>query len=251
MPYASIKGFSEPKIRKTDEQKFLTGEEVGRLLGAVEREKKKKWKRDHCAIFLGYFLGLRCSEACILERNTFRGLDHQQVFIRTMKNMPRVSTSCGGCGRRWSVSVVRVGKPVNCPRCGVEVTVPTPRRAVDLNPPEKSPPVVETKVLEYVRTYLQEMRPDQRWLLESTPGEHISVPHMHRVFNYYVLAAQLDPAYSFHALRHGRGVRIYEKFEDFVMVRDMLRQKSISSTEWYMHLSPQRKQKLRDALDTE
>lgn len=120
-----------------------------------------------------------------------------------------------------------------------------------MNPPEKSPPVVETKVLEYVRIYLQGMRPDQRWLLESTPGEHISESHMHRVFNHYVLAAKLDPAYSFHALRHGRGVRIYEKFEDFVMVRDMLRQKSISSTEWYMHLSPQRKQKLRDALDAD
>lgn len=95
------------------------------------------------------------------------------------------------------------------------------------------------------------MQPAQRWLFPTGPERHIHPETLRKIFAHYVLKSGLDPAYSWHSLRHGRGVVVFERFEDSVMVRDMLRQKSLSSAEMYMHLSPKRAEALRLQLESE
>jgi len=250
--YLTRKGYQQghAKIQKTDRQKFLTVEDVQRILDEVEKQQKAKWRRDHCSIFCGFYFGLRVGEAAILERESFRALE-DQAFIRTLKQLPRVPVQCV-CGRRWRASAKKIGNEVECPRCSNTVEVAGNPADYDTTPPEKSPPVVETKVVDYLREYLDKyMQPDQRWLFEGWKGEHISTRTLENIFSHYVLTAGLDPAYSYHALRHGRGVLLWERFQDQVLLRDMLRQKTLSAAEWYMHLSPARKRKILDKLDEE
>lgn len=234
-------------MEKTNRQKFLTLAEVNRVLDTIKEQGQKRWRRDHCAVYLGFYFGLRAAEAVILERDNFRALE-DQVYIRTKKQEPRVRVTCS-CGRRWRVAARRVGTEVPCPNC-LSLARVKGDKSMDTNPPERSPPVVESRVKDYLKVYLAEsMRPDQRWLIEGHKGEHLSTRMLEVVFGHYVMAAGLDPVYSYHSLRHGRGVMIYERFNDPVMLRDMLRQKSLGATEFYMHLSPAQQQKYLSVLD--
>jgi hypothetical protein len=55
--------------------------------------------------------------------------------------------------------------------------------------------------------------------------------------------------YSWHALRHGRGIYIWERFKDLVKVKDALGQKSLSAAEWYVNLSPAQREDALKVLD--
>jgi integrase len=250
--YEIKKGFeSGGQAEKSERQRFLTRGQVNDLLTCIEQAGKTRWKRDHCGIYLGFYLGLRCSETVILERESFRFIDDGQVMIRTKKQVPRVPLNCAHCGRRWRISgkLIKLGrKAAACPRCGTEANVPSGLQ-VDLNPPEYTVPAVETKVLDYIENYLEQMRPEQRWLLESKPGVRLSSVQLRKIFNSYAQLCGLPKEYSFHSLRHGRGVLVWERFKDLVMVKGMLRQKSLTSAEVYMHLSPDNKRKYQAALD--
>lgn len=250
--YEIKKGFERGgQAEKSERQRFLTRNQVNDLLACIAHAGKTRWKRDHCGIYLGYYLGLRCSETVILERASFRYLDDGQVMLRTKKQVPRIPLNCSHCGRRWRISgkLIKEGrKKANCPRCNETSNIPLGLN-IDLNPPEYSVPAVETKVLDYIEEYLDQMRPDQQWLLESKPGTRLSSVQLRRIFNSYAQLCGLPPEYSYHSLRHGRGVLIWERFKDLVMVKNMLRQKSLSSAEVYMHLSPDNKRKYQAALD--
>jgi len=93
------------------------------------------------------------------------------------------------------------------------------------------------------------MRPEQTCLFESSPGRQLNKDHLRAIFNSYVMLAGLNRKYSWHALRHGRGVLIMDQFEDLVMVRDSLRQKSLSAAEFYVNLSPKRRQEYQNTMD--
>jgi site-specific recombinase XerD len=249
MPYAPRKGLSGPKVEKTNRQKFLTLDQVRKVLATIEEQNQTKWRRDHCAVYLGFFFGLRVAEAVILERACFRSID-DEVYIRTKKQSPRIKVNCE-CGRRWSAAVRRIGTEMPCPNCVKPTLVRGDKNKYDMNPPERIPTVVESRVKDYIKSYLENhMRPDQRWLLESHKEQHLSTRMLEQIFGHYVMASGLDPAYSFHSLRHGRGVLVYERFQDPVMLRDMLRQKSLAATEFYMHLSPAQQEKYLSVLDT-
>ena len=248
MPYLTKKGLASSKIEKTRRQKYLTQAQVKKVLKAIKQSDQPKRERDHAAVYLGYFLGLRVSEACILERQSFRHIAEHQAYIRTSKSIPRIPAICQ-CGRRWRVSANKIRHRVPCPRCSRSVTVNAPAQPIDTNPPEKEPPVVETPVVNFIQEYMRSRSCGKRWLFESKRGTHISTRQLNKIFGHYCIAAGLDPAYSFHALRHGRGLLIYERFKDPVMLRDMLRQKTLSAAEWYMHLSPERQREYLAVLD--
>jgi len=249
MSYASRKGLSGPKVEKTNRQKFLTLDQVQQVLATIKEQNQTKWRRDHCAVYLGFYFGLRVSEAAILERTCFRAID-DEVYLRTKKQSPRIKVNCV-CGRRWSAAVRRIGTEMACPNCVKLQMVKGDKDKYDLNPPERSPVVVERRVKDYVKDYLiNHMRPDQRWLIEGHKDQHISTRMLEQIFSHYSMAAGLDPVYSFHSLRHGRGVLVYERFQDPVMLRDMLPQKSLAATEFYMHLSPAQQEKYLSVLDT-
>lgn len=247
----SKKGFDSPKVQRANREKFMTLEEVQELLRKVVEMKKPNWRRDHAAIFCGFFFGLRCSEACILCRECFRDLKYGQVHIRTKKQGQRIKFTCPECKRRYRVSATRIGSNHECSHCGMasRITLPAGSTLLDTAPPEKSPPVVETAVQAYVESYLEKLRPDQTWLFESAPGRPLRPSQMRKIFCFYLIQTKLNRKYSWHALRHGRGVMIMDKFEDLVMVRDSLRQKSLSAAEFYVNLSPKKQAAYRDALD--
>ena len=250
--YQTKKGFSQAKPPKTNRQKFLTGEQVKTILDEVVRENKKFMRRDHCAIFLGYYLGLRVAEAAMLERNTFRDIAEAVAHIRTLKQAARIVYTCRACLRRSRVAGTRAGTDFKCNKCGATGRVPEPRNPVSKLPPEKIPPTVERHVIDYIVKYmLNVMKPGQRWFFETGPDRHAGAETLRRAFVHYAMQAGLDPMYSWHALRHGRGVALWEKFQDPVIVRDMLRQLSINSTNQYLHLSPRRGLQMQEALEAD
>lgn len=257
MSYALAKGLERGQNPKTRRERFLTVDEVRHLLNTIRKSehKDRTRDRDHCAILLGYHLGLRVVEATWLERAFFKGLRHGDILVPTAKSLPRIQLSCD-CGRRVRVSCTKMGCTHECPKCGKSNLVPV--REVSTNPPLQIPPVVETRVIEYAQDYMDNvMRPDQRWLFE---GQHApddapaDIPHMttrslNRIFSYWCREAGLSPLYSWHSLRHARGVYLYERFGDLDMVKKMLRQKHIATAEIYIDMSPARQDKLRNALD--
>lgn len=262
--YLVKKGLEVPHPDKSRSEFYLTVEQLQAVLDKVreaERDadgvknpKKRarliaRAKRDHAAIFLGYYLALRVGEAAICERDSLRHIDDGTIYVRTLKNLPRLPFVCEQCHRRTRVASGRIGQLHRCSACGHESHIEVPKRALDLNPPEKEPPVVERFVLEYAREYIRGLPADQRWLFEGHKGYHLSSQHLNRIFSTYTRGAGLSSKYSWHSLRHGRGLLIWETFKDHVMLRDSLRQKTVSAAEFYMHLSPQRRQEYADKLE--
>ena len=208
MIYEYKKNFSRSKPEKTSEQMFLTVLQVKQLLDTIEHENNEFKNRDHCAIFLGFYLGLRIGEVVLLNRESFRHINSEIAYIKTLKTRD--------------------------------------------NLPERIPPVVEQNVSIYVRAYLDSaMRDSQKWFFESRPNFHMASSNMRKIFNSYLLKSGLDPMYSWHSLRHGRGVLVWDQFNDLQMVKEMLRQSTLSSAEKYIRMSPKSKALLRGKLDSE
>jgi integrase len=247
--YAFKKNFEVKKPRKSYDEMFFTQSQVKQLLDCVKADGGRFMRRDHAAIFLGFHLGLRIGEVRLLTRETFRDVDDGIVHVRRLKSLPRLPHRCPPCGRRVNVAVNRIGDLVICPRCGQSNPVKAPHKKLDRDPPEKVPPVVEHHVLEYARAYIASLPEGQKHLFVSQRGTPISVSMLSRVIANYVLRCGLSPKYSWHAFRHGRGVLIWERFEDPVMVRDSLGQKSMKAAEMYMRLSPTKREEYRDKLE--
>ena len=78
------------------------------------------------------------------------------------------------------------------------------------------------------------------WLFPSTdsqrPGGHVSLRHANRLFKRVVLAAGLNPKFSFHALRHYRGLRLWQSTKDMKFVQLQLRHASMRHTPRYVHM---------------
>lgn len=248
MSYKVVKGTGRQE--KPEDKMFLTKDQVFRILAAIEKDQKNNpnWKRDHCAIYLGFFMGLRISEAAMLSRDTFRFIENGQVFVKTLKQAPKVKLKCD-CGREWRVSSKKIGKTVRCKNCADHVAVKAPRD-VDQNPPEKQLPAVERQVLQYVKDYLETLPDDQEYMFcpRGDHHRHIAARTLHSVFITYASKAGLDKRYSWHALRHGRGVAIWSLGKNLKLVQNMLRHKSMMTSERYVHLDPKEKGKMVDDL---
>jgi hypothetical protein len=189
----------------------------------------------------------------LLNRESFRDIKYGQVHIRTTKQGQRIKYTCPRCSRNYKVAARRVGEKHLCSHCGKSSRINPPEgvRIAAAGPPEQSPPVVESAVLGYLQDYLDTLRPDQEWFFESRPGERLHPVMLRRIFCFYAKQAGLNEKYSWHALRHGRGVFINDKFDDLVMVRDSLRQKSLSAAEFYVNLSPKKQARYQKELDEE
>lgn len=227
----------------------MTGEQVKKILDTIISDPENpNRQRDHCAVFCGFSFGLRIAETVMLSRESFRDMQHGVVHLRTLKQSERISHVCK-CGKKSRVALCRAGEIMECSRCGANNLVKSNGK-VYAGPPEKEPPVVERHVLAYINEYLKELPPEQKWFFIGRNSEHHMCPStLRKVFAHYVMAAGLNPVYSWHALRHGRGMLVYERFEDLVMVRDMLRQKSTKTAEIYARISPRRAAAARELLE--
>jgi len=224
MAYLKKKGhppdkFGNPKRggvkNKPRQYLYLTLDQVEKILHEIEKDaENKNIKRDHCAIYLSYFFGLRIGECAILERKHFRFIQDGQVFIPTLKQRD--------CDEKGQKTI-----------------------------PERSPPYVESFVVNYVTNYLQNsIKPEENWLFTTAPRKHISTMTLFNVFTTYCLRAGLAKYYSWHSLRHGRAVYIYENFTDQVMVKDMLRHSDLDSSKIYINLSPGKIAQMREKLES-
>lgn len=75
----------------------------------------------------------------------------------------------------------------------------------------------------------------------------LTTSQLRRCFAYYRDRAGLNRHYSFHALRHFRGVQLYKRFKDPQLVKESLRHRRLSSTEVYIHaVDVLRKQRATD-----
>ncbi|NDQ57299.1 MAG: tyrosine-type recombinase/integrase [Acidipila sp.] len=186
---------------KPEKYKFLTEEQVSALLNAIASDTDNRNRaRDHCAMFCCFYFALRVSECAILDRESFQWLADNKVDLQTLKQ--RREKGAQGLPRR-------------------------------------SPPQVEASAVLYVTEYLKRMHPRQKFLFTShNIARHVSSRTLDRVFNTYAEKIGLSIHYSSHAMRHARGVYIYEMFKDVLMVKGMLRHSSLKSSEVYLHLSP-------------
>jgi integrase len=116
--------------------------------------------------------------------------------------------------------------------------------------PEVRLPYMEPQAVEYLKGYLQELRPGQEWLFEPhrRPGDHISPWTLNQAFATYASAAGLDAEYSWHALRHGRGMQLWSKFRDLKVVADFLGHSNVMTASIYVHLDPAQRQERSEKL---
>lgn len=260
MPYLLSKNLGQRgHVRKSDEQRVLTRAQWRQVLAAVEAHKAEfpHWQRDYAALFLSLMLGLRVGEVVLLERRHFANLEKEDIaLIPRLKQGERVPVACQGvfsgqpCGRRARVAASRIGQEWICPRCSTRTVIPQPKEAPHVGVVERDPPVIEEAVVRVVTEYMANvMRPDQRYFFEGRRGQHISKSQMSRIFGTYVRLAGLSDKYSFHSLRHGRGVMLWSEFQDLVLVSKSLGHKDLKSAQIYAGLDPEKKAAYKKRLD--
>lgn len=233
-----------PPDKRPDEV-FLRRSDIAKIRQAIDTEDNPHAQRDDALIYLSFFLALRAGEAAILEKRHFRHLDRNIIYVPTLKKNFKVTTVCPGCSKSMSVRWTRSGKETPCRRCGTKFVVPIDLASqIDRSPPEVALPFVEPGLRRYAQRYLDAMSNGSPWLFEGVPrGRHMSIRHIQRIFASYAAKAGLSDKYSFHSLRHGRGVDVWEGSHDRLLVRDVMRHSSLSVGERYIHLSPEMRDK--------
>lgn len=198
---------------RSEREKFVTAEEVQRMLAAAKDAAVQYRRRDHAIVFFAFRLGLRISEITALEVRNFRNVRHGEIYVRRRKRR-------GPDG----------DKPV-----------------------ERLIPVVETVTQTYAQEYLKTLPKTALWLFPSALNarNHISESMVRRILNTYLKAAGLPVQVTPHALRHGRGAVIWEKTHDLMLVRDQLGHASTRMAEVYSHLSPKARERYKQILDSE
>lgn len=103
---------------------------------------------------------------------------------------------------------------------------------------QKGHPVKEVAVDDETKALLREFSSQQRseWLFLGLKGKHLTGAWLRKQFKRLVLVAGLNPRYSFHALRHFCGLRLWKGSHDLKLVQDQLRHASIWMSERYVHM---------------
>lgn len=97
---------------------------------------------------------------------------------------------------------------------------------------------IDDESRELFRDYLKMVQ--GRWLFPSsdsqTHGGHLSLRQANRLFKQVVLRAGLNPRFSYHSLRHYRGLRLWQSTKDMKFVQLQLRHASMRHTPRYVHM---------------
>ena len=113
---------------------------------------------------------------------------------------------------------------------------------------ERLCPIGET-ALRVIRTY-HAKRPKKirvpYALFVSQKGTRLTVRQVDRLIAAYVQRAQLPPSISPHSLRHSFATHLLDRGADLRSVQELLGHASLSTTQIYTHVTPQRLKKIYD-----
>lgn len=104
--------------------------------------------------------------------------------------------------------------------------------------------IVSESVIKTLNEYRDEYNPKE-WLFEGRGG-HLTERAAQSVFCKYRDRVGLNPAFSFHTLRHARGSAVYEATGDIKAVQIELRHRDIKSSSLYATMSEKMKRKIVD-----
>jgi integrase len=247
--YHQTKGLGETSPHKGQREKYLLPEQVAQIIRAIDEDENTLdalKARDRAIIYFGFHLGLRVGEVGLLTKHNFRTLDEGAAMIPTLKKSPRIAVTCKDCSRRFRVAVVRIGSEYPCPRCSKPIQIEGTKVQKKLSStPEYEIPIPEATVRQFIKDYLESLPEGQDHLFISRPDsddyEHSPLVEgsVSRIFGSWIIKAGLSNKYSFHSLRHGRGVQLYDATKDLKFVQTCLRHDNTATSEIYVHLSPE------------
>lgn len=112
------------------------------------------------------------------------------------------------------------------------------------------PVAVDKQTRELFAEYLAKMPRAQFFLFEGRDQDPIDRKTAHRLFKFYAGLAGLSGAYSFHALRHYRGCKMWKATKDLKFCQSQLRHSQMSTTEKYVHLDERESVKIAERIGT-
>jgi len=161
-------------------------------------------------------------------------LDHDEF-----KALLRTATTRKHKNAVRDLALLAVGGLSGC-RVGELVALTRDRVLLDNTPPlitiyrlKRRKPVLDDIALpataaRYLAVYLETADPHVRvWPISTTQAA--------RVFKHYAKLAGLNQKYSIHALRHYRGLSLYEATHNLELVREALGHANINTTQIYIH----------------
>jgi integrase len=200
-------------VVKGEAFKFLTAKQVNAILEVIWNDTEcHQRERNHCAVFCGFYLGLRVGEAAILEPRHLQHIGQEVIMIPTLKQKKKRKTDA---------------------------------------PPEIMIRDIEPEVIKYLQWYLGR-HGEQHWMFPNAyhPKKHMSEWSLNQMFATYAAAAGLPPEYSWHALRHGRGMTVWNATKDLKAVQALLRHKTVAMAERYSHMDPEKKAERLSSLSS-
>ena len=196
-----VKGFETAKPKKLDKYKFLDTDTIEKILKLIAEQKHKFRYRDYTLVFCGYFLGLRIGEVVLLSRRTFQDVKDGVVYIKTLKQGPKIKCVCHECGRKTRFALGKRNQEYFCVKCKHRGIIDGELTSSELLP-ERELPTMEQKVIDVISFYIaNHMKPENLYLFESKPGVHLSKEQVRKIFAHYVLLSGIDKLFSWHSLK--------------------------------------------------
>lgn len=185
-------------------QKYLTEPEFKRLLYVVRTRPHRDTCRNYAIFTLAGLCGLRSVEVTTIQVGDCAKLKENppRLDVRTAKQ--RAPKKFGGFSD-GELSRLKGHTPID------EIAVP--------------------------KTAAYALRKWLGKLPKYTPQERvfaIQTRQLRRLFRHYATIAGIPPTRSFHSLRHFRGVQLYTKYRDLILVKESLRHRQAATTEIYV-----------------
>jgi len=109
--------------------------------------------------------------------------------------------------------------------------------------------LLSPRLLEELRAYWRESRP-QRWLFEGTrPGEHLAAGSAQKIFDHAKQRAGITHGHGIHSLRHSFGTHLMEAGVALPVIQRLMGHANLTTTAKYLHVTSQHLQGIRSPLE--